>query len=72
MVTGPPNGVDVFAQFNNKAVYQDNVQSWATVEPATDARALRDQGMSYRDIAKVMGISKSAVPLLLNNQPSQS
>jgi endoglucanase len=40
MVTCPPNGVDVFAQFNgNNAVYQDNVQSFSTVEPAIDLTA---------------------------------
>jgi endoglucanase len=40
MVTCPPNGVDVFAQFNSKkAVYQDNVQSFSTVEPAIDLTA---------------------------------
>ncbi len=40
MVTCPPNGVDVFAQFNgNRAVYQDNVQSFSTVEPAIDLTA---------------------------------
>jgi endoglucanase len=40
MRTCPANGVDVFAQFNgNKAVYQDNVQSFSTVEPAIDLTA---------------------------------
>jgi endoglucanase len=40
MVTCPPNGVDTFAPFNNSsAVYQDNVQSWSTVEPAIDLTA---------------------------------
>jgi endoglucanase len=40
MVTCPANGVDVFAQFNgNNAVYQDNVQSFSTVEPAIDLTA---------------------------------
>jgi len=40
MVTCPVNGVEVFAQFNgNKAVYQDNVQSFSTVEPAIDLTA---------------------------------
>ncbi len=33
----PPGGGDKFAQFNSAtAVYQDNVQSWSTVEPALD------------------------------------
>ena len=40
MATCPANGVDVFAQFNGKrAVYQDNVQSFSTVEPAIDLTA---------------------------------
>ncbi len=40
MVACPPNGVDVFAKFNgNGAVYQDNVQSYSTVEPAIDLSA---------------------------------
>jgi len=40
MVACPPNGVDLFAQFNNtKAVYKDFVQSFPTVEPAIDLTA---------------------------------
>ena len=39
MRTCPPNGVDVFAQFNGKAVYKDFVQSYSTVEPAIDLTA---------------------------------
>jgi endoglucanase len=40
MITCPANGVDVFAQFNGEgAIYQDNVQSWSTVEPAIDLTA---------------------------------
>jgi len=40
MVTCPANGVDVFAQFNgNGAVFEDNVQSFSTVEPAIDLTA---------------------------------
>jgi len=40
MVTCPPNAVDSFAQFNgNGAVFQDNVQSYSTVEPAIDLTA---------------------------------
>lgn len=40
MVTCPANGVDQFAQFNGTtAVYQDNVQSYSTVEPAIDLTA---------------------------------
>jgi endoglucanase len=41
LVTGmricPPNGADVFAQFNGSgAVYKDDVQSFSTTEPAID------------------------------------
>jgi endoglucanase len=39
MVACPPNGVDVFSQFNSKAVYKDFVQSFPTVEPAIDLTA---------------------------------
>ena len=39
MVACPPNGVDVFAPFNSKAVYKDFVQSYSTVEPAIDLTA---------------------------------
>jgi endoglucanase len=39
MVACPPNGVDLFAQFNSKAVYKDFVQSYPTVEPAIDLTA---------------------------------
>jgi endoglucanase len=41
MVTCPPNGVDVFAQFNasKTSVYKDFVQSFSTVEPAIDLSA---------------------------------
>jgi len=40
MLTCPPNGVDLLAQFNNtKAVYKDFVQSFPTVEPAIDLTA---------------------------------
>jgi endoglucanase len=36
----PPNGVDTFAPFNSQsAVFQDNVQSYSTVEPAIDLTA---------------------------------
>lgn len=35
----PPDGVDVFAQFNSTAVYQDDVESYSTVEPAIDLTA---------------------------------
>ncbi len=41
MLTCPPNGVDAYAAFNNynnqnAAVFVDNVQSYATTEPAID------------------------------------
>jgi endoglucanase len=39
MIACPTNGVDVFAQFNGKAVYKDFVQSYSTVEPAIDLTA---------------------------------
>jgi endoglucanase len=39
MASCPPNGVDVFAPFNGKAVYKDFVQSYSTVEPAIDLTA---------------------------------
>ena len=40
MVTCPANGVDQFAPFNgSSAVYQDNIQSWSTDEPAVDLTA---------------------------------
>jgi endoglucanase len=48
MVACPPNGVDMFAQFNgNGAVYQDNVQSFSTVEPAIDLSASAFLGFSW-------------------------
>jgi endoglucanase len=48
MVACPPNGTDVFAQFNgNGAAYQDNVQSYSTVEPAIDLTASSFLGFSW-------------------------
>jgi endoglucanase len=48
MVACPPNGVDVFAQFNgNGAVYQDNVQSYSTAEPAIDLTATSFLGFAW-------------------------
>ena len=35
----PVHGVDRFAPFNTAAKFQDNVQSWSTVEPAIDLTA---------------------------------
>ena len=40
MLTCPANGVDQYASFNgSSAVFQDNVQSWSTDEPAVDLTA---------------------------------
>ncbi|HET8911832.1 MAG TPA: glycoside hydrolase family 9 protein, partial [Ktedonobacteraceae bacterium] len=39
MITCPANGIDQYAQFNAAALYQDNVQSWSTDEPAIDLTA---------------------------------
>ncbi|PWT76427.1 MAG: glycoside hydrolase [Chloroflexi bacterium] len=40
MRTCPVNGVDQYAQFNGSgSTFQDNVQSWSTVEPAVDLTA---------------------------------
>lgn len=48
MITCPANGVDVFAPFNgNGAVYQDNVQSFSTVEPAIDLTASSPLAFSW-------------------------
>ncbi|HEX4465830.1 MAG TPA: glycoside hydrolase family 9 protein, partial [Solirubrobacteraceae bacterium] len=35
----PPGGGDAFARFDNSAVYEDEVQSYTTVEPAIDLTA---------------------------------
>ena len=49
MMACPPNGIDVFAQFNgNGAVYQDNVQSFSTVEPAIDLTASSPLAFSWQ------------------------
>jgi endoglucanase len=49
MMACPPNGIDTFAQFNgNGAVYQDNVQSYSTVEPAIDLTASSPLAFSWR------------------------
>lgn len=48
MVACPPNGVDQFAAFNgNGAVYQDNMQSYDTVEPAIDLTASSFLGFAW-------------------------
>jgi endoglucanase len=49
MRTCPANGVDTFAQFNGAtAVYQDNVQSWSTVEPALDLTATAPMAFAWQ------------------------
>jgi len=49
MMACPPNGIDIFAPFNgNGAVYQDNVQSYSTVEPAIDLTASSPLAFSWR------------------------
>ncbi|HTS34176.1 MAG TPA: glycoside hydrolase family 9 protein [Candidatus Solibacter sp.] len=49
MATCPPNGKDQFAAFNgNGAVYQDNVQSYSTVEPAIDLTASSFLGFAWQ------------------------
>lgn len=35
----PPDGGDPFAQFDSKPLYEDDVQSFSTVEPAIDLTA---------------------------------
>jgi endoglucanase len=48
MVACPPGGGDVFSTFNgNRAVFQDNVQSYSTVEPAIDLTASSFLGFSW-------------------------
>jgi endoglucanase len=48
MVACPPNGVDVFSQFNGKAVYKDFVQSYSTVEPAIDLTASSPLALAWQ------------------------
>ncbi|HEY6332452.1 MAG TPA: glycoside hydrolase family 9 protein, partial [Blastocatellia bacterium] len=49
MVTCPPDGGDVFARFDgNGAVYIDNVQSFATVEPAIDLTSPSPLAFAWR------------------------
>jgi endoglucanase len=49
MMACPANGIDTFAQFNgNRAVYQDNVQSYSTVEPAIDLTASSPLAFSWQ------------------------
>ena len=57
MLACPPNGVDDFAQFNgNGAVYQDNVQSFSTVEPAIDLTASSFLAFSWQIAGAPAGI----------------
>jgi len=35
----PPDDSDAFAQFNGKAKFRDDVESFSTVEPAVDLTA---------------------------------
>jgi endoglucanase len=45
----PANGVDTFAQFNSAtAVFQDNVQSWSTDEPALDLTAATSMAFAWQ------------------------
>ncbi len=49
MRTCPANGVDRFAQFNSAtAVFQDNVQSWSTDEPALDLTAATPMAFAWQ------------------------
>ena len=49
MVVCPPDGVDVFKQFNgNGAVYKDFVESYSTVEPAIDLTATSFLAFSWQ------------------------
>jgi endoglucanase len=45
----PANGIDTFAQFNSAtAVFQDNVQSWSTDEPALDLSATTPMAFAWQ------------------------
>ena len=49
MRTCPASGVDTFALFNGTtAVYQDNVQSWSTDEPALDLSAATGMAFAWQ------------------------
>jgi endoglucanase len=49
MRTCPPNGVDAFAPFNSSTdVFQDNVQSWSTDEPALDLTAATPMAFAWQ------------------------
>lgn len=56
----PPNGADTFAAFNgNKGVYQDNVQSYSTVEPAIDLAASSFLGFAWEIAGAPSGVPYS-------------
>src|SRR5437762_13821118 len=59
MVACPPNGVDVFAQFNGKAVYKDFVQSYSTVEPAIDLTASSPLAFAWQIAGAPSGTAES-------------
>ena len=49
MRTCPGNGGDRFAQFNSAtSVFQDNVQSWSTDEPAIDLTAATPMAFAWQ------------------------
>ena len=49
MRTCPITGVDAFAPFNSStAVFQDNVQSWSTAEPALDLTAATPMAFAWQ------------------------
>ena len=49
MRTCPAAGLDRFAQFNGTtAVYEDNVQSWSTDEPALDLSAATPMAFAWQ------------------------
>jgi endoglucanase len=57
MAACPPNGVDTFTPFNgNGAVFQDNVQSYSTVEPAIDLAATSFLGFAWEIAGAPSGI----------------
>jgi hypothetical protein len=63
MIACPTDGVDVFAQFNGKAVYKDFVQSYSTVEPPIDLTASSFLAFSWQ----IAG-APSGVPITLWNR----
>ncbi len=56
----PPGGGDRFARFNGPtAVYQDNVQSWSTVEPALDLTASSPLAFAWQATGAPAGAATS-------------